>query len=72
MTDLYLNERCTSKVDKLNKQEMCNIINQVRGYSMTPDSWTREELINYLIDGGIYLSWLNGHKQTTTIFGGIN
>ena len=70
MTDLYLNERCTSKVDKLNKQEMCTIINQVRGYAMTPDSWTREELTNYLIDGGIYLSWLNGHKQTTTIFGG--
>ena len=70
MTDLYLNERCTSKVDKLNKQEMCDIINQVRGYAMTPDTWTREELTNYLIDGGIYLSWLNGHKQTTTIFGG--
>ena len=72
MTDLYLNELCTSLVDKFNKQEMCNIINQVRGYTMTPDSWTREELKNYLIQGGIYLSWLNGHKQTTTIFGGIN
>ena len=72
MTDLYLNERFTSKVDKLNKHEMCNIINQVRGYAMTPDTWTREELTNYLIDGGIYLSWLRGHKQTTTIFGGVN
>ena len=51
---------------------MCDIINQVRGYAMTPDSWTREELINYLIDGGIYLSWLNGYAQVTTIFGGFN
>tara|TARA_B100001057_G_C22664289_1_gene877200 strand:+ start:131 stop:346 length:216 start_codon:yes stop_codon:yes gene_type:complete len=69
MTDLFIQEQYTSKVDKLNKQEMCNIINNVRGYAMTPDLWTREELINYLIDGGIYLSWLSGHKQTTTIFG---
>ena len=72
MTDLYLNELCTSKVDELNKQEMCDIINQVRGYAMTPDRWTRKELTNYLIDGGIYLSWLNGFHQTTAIFGGIN
>ena len=58
MTDLYLNELCTPAVDKLNKQEMCNIINQVRGYAMTPDTWSRQELKNYLIDGGIYLTWL--------------
>lgn len=68
MVDLYLNERCTSKVDKLNKQEMCNIINSVRGYAMTPDSWSREELTNYLIEGGAYLAWIQGHTQQTMVF----
>lgn len=70
MTDLFLEEMHMPEVRALNKQQMCNIINTVRGYAMTPDRWTREELISYLIDGGIYSSWLSGKKQTTAIFGG--
>ena len=69
MTDLFIEELNTSAVNNLNKQKMCSIINHVRGYAMTPDLWTRKELITYLIDGGVYSSWLQGHKQTTTIFG---
>ena len=36
---------------------MCDIINEVRGYAMTPKVWSKEELLNYLIDGGIYTSY---------------
>jgi len=68
MTDLFIEEMYTSDVLALNKLQMCNIINTVRGYAMTPDTWTRDELINYLIDGGIYSSWLDGKTQTTTFF----
>jgi len=69
MTDLFIEEMYMPEVNKLNKLQMCDIINKVRGYAMTPDSWTRDELINYLIDGGIYSSWLRGETQTTSIFG---
>ena len=69
MTDLFIEEMYTSDVLALSNIQMCNIINTVRGYAMTPDSWTRDELINYLIDGGIYSSWLRGETQTTSIFG---
>ena len=59
MIDLFTEELHMQEVLALNKQQMCNIINTVRGYSMTPDLWTREELINYLIDGGVFSSWLS-------------
>lgn len=46
-----------TKLERLTKVEMCDIINEVRGYSVTPDIWSKEELLNYLIDGGIYTTY---------------
>ncbi len=67
MTDLFIEEMYTPQVLALNKTQMCRIINTVRGYAMTPDSFTKKELINYLIDGGCYSSWLRGKTHTEVI-----
>jgi len=65
MTDLFLMEQYEHAVCKLSKQEMCDIINQVRGYSMTPDTWTKKELMKFLIEGACYYSWRHQQNQTT-------
>ena len=58
-----------TKPEQLTKQQMCNVINSVRGYAMTPDVWTRDELLSYLIDGACWYSYLNNRTQKTFIFG---
>ena len=50
-----------SKLKRMTKSQMCDIINDVRGYTFTPDVWSKEELLNYLIDGGIYTSYQFKH-----------
>lgn len=32
----------------MTKLQMCLVINKVKGYKMTPDVWTKEELQNHL------------------------
>lgn len=32
----------------MTKQQMCDVLNYLNGYRMTPDVWTKEELTNYL------------------------
>tara|TARA_B100001094_G_C18183938_1_gene802565 strand:- start:182 stop:364 length:183 start_codon:yes stop_codon:yes gene_type:complete len=58
MVDLFIHEMHEPAVRKLNKQQMCDIINQIDGHSMTPDVWTKKELMVFLIEGGAYDSWL--------------
>ena len=50
-----------TKLQRMTKSQMCTIINDVRGYTFTPDVWSKEELLNYLIDGGIYTSFQFKH-----------